>query len=558
MSYSNYKTYNQFKGFNEKLRGVFVCRSGDSMTGNLNMTCNDVLNVKNLSFCPGGKVIGDIELSGNITIGNLNVENLDVSGVLTVTDISNEDGLLYLNGDLILTEKSIIIDTVKFNVDPQLQIFNGTSQIISDINYFDVLSQEVGRDSDLLAISKTSPISLSNNNDRIFVDVSGNNKWGGAILARSSTETIFMIPADYDKIILFTPLLNIKPYFYTVSNQPEIQDKWRGALYYNNNESSVKRTNTTINVAKVIGVPYNHNHVISVNNTYDYPSNTAINLIIKYHLVPDTIINKFSSGGINDEGWVSGCGSPRQNNIFYMAPGKAKDVLRYNAVNDNISGISLPLNIVDLPGIKYSTSIVSLNKNIYMFPRDISDVLIVDTLTETLSTVNLVIPPNEDSSTTDLFYGGVLATNKKMYITPFKNRHILEFDPTDNSYNFIQLPLSPLVDFNSGKKNWMNAVLSQNGKVYAMPHEANVVLEFDPITHESRYLPIPSKLTTQNKYCGGILTSSRPKIKSQVQLTPPSEFLYGIPCDEDRILEMRFTENMPNSDWMVNYYFNKV
>lgn len=535
MSYSNYKTYNQFKGFNEKLRGVFVCRSGDSMTGNLNMTCNDVLNVKNLSFCPGGKVIGDIELSGNITIGNLNVENLDVSGVLTVTDISNEDGLLYLNGELILTEKSIIIDTVKFNVEPQLLP-------VTDADYFDLLSTKVGTE-----------------NDFIPDDVSGLNKWGGSIYTRSEpNDAIFMIPANFNKIMIYTPLVNFNVYFYDILDEPDRLDKWRGAMYYNSNQSDVTN-NTATNVPKIIGVPYNHNKVITIRNLIDYTSGTFIGDIVKYHTIPSTIINAFStSGDISRNGWISGCGSPRLNNIFFMAPAKAHHVLRYNAVNDNISGIPLPLNIVDLPGIKYSTSIVSLNKNIYMFPRDISDVLIVDTLTETLSTVNLVIPPNEDSSTTDLFYGGVLATNKKMYITPFKNRHILEFDPSDNSYNFIQLPLSPLVDFNSGKKNWMNAVLSQNGKVYAMPHEANVVLEFDPITHEIRYLPIPSKLTTQNKYCGGILTSSRPKIVSQLLLVSPSEFLYGIPCDEDRILEMRFTENMPNSDWMVNPIFNKV
>jgi hypothetical protein len=533
MSYSNYKTYNQFKGFQEKLRGAYVCKSGDSMTGNLNMTCNDVLNVKNVSFCPGGKIIGDIDISGNVTIDNLFIENLDVSGVLTVTDISNADGLLYLNDELILTEKSIVIDTVKFNVVPQLTI--------TDSNYFDLLSQQVGRDSDLLPD-----------------DASGVNKWGGAILAPSSQETIFMIPADYNKIMLFAPLLNTGPYFYSVSNQPEIQDKWRGAVYYNNNNLNVNSINSN-DSAKIIGVPYNHNNIITVRNLYNYPNKTGfINNIVKYHLVPAVIINKFSSGGVNNEGWISGAGSPVNYNFFYMAPARAKDVLKYNAINDGISGLALPGNIVDLPGIKYSTSIVSINKNIYMFPRDISSVLIVDTLTDALSSVPLVIPPNEDTTTTDLFYGGVLATNKKMYVTPFKNRHILEFDPSDNSYRFIQLPLSPLVDFSSGKKNWMNAILSQNGKVYAMPYESNVVLEFDPVTDNTRYLPIPYKLTTQNKYCGGILTTSRPNERNQTILTGPSEFLYGIPCDEDRILEMRFTENMPNSNWMVNSIFNKV
>jgi hypothetical protein len=389
-------------------------------------------------------------------------------------------------------------------------------------------------------------------------DVSGVNKWGGAIYTRSDpTTSIFMIPADYDKVMIYSPFINTNVYFYNILEQPNILDKWRGALYYNNDQSD-DNDSSIIDIAKIIGVPYNHNYIITIRNLEDYTSNTALNNVVKYHQVPSNIISKFSLDGSNNKGWVSGCGSPLSNNLFYMAPALAKDVLRYDAATNDISGIPLPSNIVNLPGIKYSTSIVSLNKNIYMFPRDISSVLIVDTLAQSLSTVDLVIPPNEDATTTDLFYGGVLATNKKMYITPFKNRHVLEFDPSDNSYRFIELPLSPLVDFSSGKKNWMNAVLSQNGKVYAMPYESNVVLEFDPLTDDTRYLPIPSKLTTQNKYCGGIFTTSRPKITSQLILTSPSEFLYGIPCDEDRILEMRFTENMPNSDWMVNPIFNKV
>jgi hypothetical protein len=84
MSYSNYKSYNQFKGFHEKLRGVFVCRSGDSMTGNLNMTCNDILNVKNLSFCSDGKINGDVEFTNNVVING----NLEVSGNVLFIDIS--------------------------------------------------------------------------------------------------------------------------------------------------------------------------------------------------------------------------------------------------------------------------------------------------------------------------------------------------------------------------------------------------------------------------------------------------------------------------------------
>jgi hypothetical protein len=99
MSYSNYKTYNQLKGFQEKLRGVYVCRNGDSMTGNLNMTCNDILNVTNVSFCDGGKIIGDIELSGNLIVDNLDISgtlNLNCNNIIDVSSITFCEGGTYI------------------------------------------------------------------------------------------------------------------------------------------------------------------------------------------------------------------------------------------------------------------------------------------------------------------------------------------------------------------------------------------------------------------------------------------------------------------------------
>ena len=44
----NYSIYNQIKTLQEKLNKTYVCKSGDFMTGNLNMTCNNILNVKSI------------------------------------------------------------------------------------------------------------------------------------------------------------------------------------------------------------------------------------------------------------------------------------------------------------------------------------------------------------------------------------------------------------------------------------------------------------------------------------------------------------------------------
>jgi hypothetical protein len=430
----------------------------------------------------GGLISGDVEISGN----------LDISGYLSVIDISNSENLLYLNNVNLLTENSIIINTVNFDVDPTKD------------DDFDYLMTQVDRPSRLLPD-----------------DLTGNNKWGGAIL--SEYQNIFMFPADASNVIeINTGNYDVSINRFPILDKPLLNDKWKGASLAKNSVA--------------IGVPYNHDKILRLQiETDDFT--TDISLID----IPISYINEID--GSYNKAWISATITPNTN-LFYMAPGRAKRVLTFDYTTDDVSSIELPANIRNLSGIKYSTTILAPNKNIYMFPRDVSNILIIDTTTNDLSYINVNIPPNQDTTTTDLFYGGVLATNKKMYIIPYKNKHIMEFDPSNNNVNFIELPDSPLVDFSSSKANWNNASLFKNGKVYGIPNEADVVLEFDPITYKTRYLPLPSTLNKPNKYIGGIITDT--------------EIIYGIPKDEDNILEINFGEDTIYKNWMVNSYFNKV
>lgn len=430
----------------------------------------------------GGLISGDVEISGN----------LDISGYLSVIDISNSENLLYLNNVNLLTENSILINTINFDVDSTKD------------DDFDYLMTQVDRPSRLLPD-----------------DLTGNNKWGGAILAES--QNIFMFPADASNVVeVDTGQYDVEIKRFPIYDKPLLSDKWKGASLAKNSVA--------------IGVPYNHDKILRLQiETEEFT--TSISLID----IPISYINEFD--GSYNKAWISATITPNTN-LFYMAPGRAKRVLTFDYTTDDVSSIELPADIRDLSGIKYSTTILAPNKNIYMFPRDVSNILIIDTTTNDLSYINVNIPSNPDLTTTDLFYGGVLATNKKMYIIPYKNKHIMEFDPSDNNVNFIELPDSPLVDFNSSKANWNNASLFKNGKVYGIPNEADVILEFDPITYKTRYLPLPSILNKPNKYIGCIITDA--------------EVIYGIPKDEDNILEINFGEDTIYNNWMVNSYFNKV
>lgn len=79
MSSGNYGTYLGYKSFQEKIKGLYVCKSGDTMTGDLNMSCNDITNVSNLSFCENGTIIGDVSFNGTLSL-DCNLLN-DVSGI---------------------------------------------------------------------------------------------------------------------------------------------------------------------------------------------------------------------------------------------------------------------------------------------------------------------------------------------------------------------------------------------------------------------------------------------------------------------------------------------
>ena len=68
----NYSIYNQIKTLQEKLNKTYVCKSGDAMTGNLNMNCNNILNVNNLTFCDPNNVNNNVMNFNNFTSNTQN------------------------------------------------------------------------------------------------------------------------------------------------------------------------------------------------------------------------------------------------------------------------------------------------------------------------------------------------------------------------------------------------------------------------------------------------------------------------------------------------------
>jgi len=85
--------YTKLKSFQEKLNKIYLCKSGGTMSGNINMNCNDILKVQNLTFCEEGTLTipGSIN-ADNITVNNNLIFNFNNTNyVMTFSDFSSNN-----------------------------------------------------------------------------------------------------------------------------------------------------------------------------------------------------------------------------------------------------------------------------------------------------------------------------------------------------------------------------------------------------------------------------------------------------------------------------------
>ena len=106
---SNYSNYNNFKTFQGTIKNQYLYKSGDSMTGSLNMNCNNVNKINALNFCDG-TYIGHQTISNSFDISTneifkinntiiLDTSNVGI-GTLTPTSTLDVSGNTSMNGTL--------------------------------------------------------------------------------------------------------------------------------------------------------------------------------------------------------------------------------------------------------------------------------------------------------------------------------------------------------------------------------------------------------------------------------------------------------------------------
>ncbi len=155
---------------------------------------------------------------------------------------------------------------------------------------------------------------------------------------------------------------------------------------------------------------------------------------------------------------------------------------------------------------KWFGGVLATNGKIYGIPFTSTTVLEIDPINNTATTFGS-LPSGQK------WIGGTLANNGKIYGIPFNTTSVLEIDPVNQTTNtFGNL---------SGTGKWGGGILAPNGKIYAIPYNSTTVLEIDPVNQTTNTF---GNLNGTGKWHAGVLA--------------PNGKIYGIPSLSESVLEI--------------------
>jgi streptogramin lyase len=230
---------------------------------------------------------------------------------------------------------------------------------------------------------------------------------------------------------------------------------------------------------------------------------------IKKKLTPPTVGVAKTFGNFDNTiaKWVGGCIAEDGN--IYGAPYNSNSIIKIDPIVGTATTISAP--VPDSSG-NYRGIVCGQNKKLYLIPTsrtlsggDPTDTNILE-FDPKNNSYNFIT-----SSVAGNWYGGVLANNGKIYGIPFAGSSILEFNPT----------VGIATTFAGQSSGFVGGVLAPNGKIYCIPFSARTVLEIDPNTGTATTF---GNLSSGNKWAHGALANNGK--------------IYGIPYDTNSVLEI--------------------
>ena len=249
--------------------------------------------------------------------------------------------------------------------------------------------------------------------------------------------------------------------------------------------------------APFVGMYYPHN------DTY-----SRINIDAVEYMLEDGLKVSVSAYGLG-EYMAQGSGkysaavfTPSNANVYFIPFNTAQ----VGVLDTETNVISVILQPFQSGSDKYSDGVLSKDgSKIYMIPFNAPNIGVVDVNTHAITTISIIATVNKK------YFGGVLATNGKIYLVPaFSLRHIGVLDPTAGD-TFSEIDISScLMPASDWDCTFSSAVLGENGMIYFMPRDGNIIGILDPTTHVFSVLMDISTSFSEgqyswNKYTQGIV-----------------------------------------------------
>jgi len=210
--------------------------------------------------------------------------------------------------------------------------------------------------------------------------------------------------------------------------------------------------------------------------------------------------------------------APSNANVYFIPFGTAQ----VGVLNTETNVFSVILQPFQTDLGKYSDGVLSKDgSKIYMIPFNAPNIGVVDVNTHAITTISI------NATVERQYLAGVLATNGKIYLVPaFSLRHIGVLDPTAGDI-FSEIDISSfLIPASDWYCTFSSAVVGENGMIYFIPRDGNIIGILDPTTHVFSALMDTSFSEGQNplnKYAQGIVVGG-----NRIYLVPGSADNIGL------------------------------
>ena len=169
-----------------------------------------------------------------------------------------------------------------------------------------------------------------------------------------------------------------------------------------------------------------------------------------------------------------------------LRPYQGSDIIPENTYNIDI------INTISPVSSKWIGGVLASNCKLYYVPFNANEILVVDTETNTTSTISV-------SPALGKWAGGVVSPNGNIYMIPFNNPNVVIIDPYTNALTVI------FISNNLGK--YLGGVLGPDGKIYCIPYNEHNILVIDTLNSNALSFITFTPVGTQSSalYAGGVL-----------------------------------------------------